>query len=220
MAPETGNENMTELADSQEAILLAIKQQGPQTAKHLADQLGMTTMGIRQHLANLRDKGLVVEAEETKQGRGRPVRPWQLTDQAQTRFPDAHSQVTVELIASVRDIFGDTGLDQLIEKRTQQILAHYRQTVGKQATLAKKVQALAALRSAEGYMAQAIKESNKQWLLVENHCPICAAATSCQGFCRSELTTFQSLFKGSATVKRTDHILQGARRCAYVIRAI
>ena len=39
---------------------------------------------------------------------------------------------------------------------------------------------------------------------------------TCQGLCRSELAIFQSLLP-SATVERTDHILAGARRCAYRI---
>ena len=211
---------MNELAASQEAILLALKQRGPQTAKALATKLGMTTMGVRQHLAVLRDKNLVEEGDEAKQGRGRPVKPWQLTAKAQQRFPDSHSQITLELIASVRDIFGDDGMDQIIEKRTKQATSQYQSIVDKQNGLAKKVQALAQLRSEEGYMAEAVKENNKTWLLVENHCPICAAATACQGFCRSELETFKQLFKGIAKVERTDHILQGARRCAYLIAAI
>ncbi|MEX1032025.1 MAG: metalloregulator ArsR/SmtB family transcription factor [Cellvibrionaceae bacterium] len=210
---------MTELSDSQEKILLHLKQRGPQTAKTLAGKLAMTTMGARQHLAALRDRGLVEEAGETKQGRGRPVRPWRLTGPAHSRFPDAHSQMTVDLIASVRDVFGEQGVDQLIDRRTQVTTAQYREAVSKHASLAKKVQALARLRSEEGYMAEAIKEDSRTWLLVENHCPICTAASTCQGFCRSELETFQALFNDIATVERIEHILQGARRCAYIIRS-
>lgn len=205
--------------DSQEAILFSLKQKGPQTAKTLATQLNITTMGIRQHLASLKAKGLVEEAEEAKQGRGRPVRPWRLTDAGHQQFPDTHAQVAVELIASVRDLFGEAGLDSLIQQRTEQALQQYRAALAKESSLAKKVQALAQERSREGYMAEAIKDSQQSWLLIENHCPICAAATTCQGFCQSELETFQQLFADIATVKRTDHILQGARRCAYVISA-
>lgn len=47
---------------------------------------------------------------------------------------------------------------------------------------------------------------------------ICAAATSCQGFCRSELSMFRDLLGPEADVERTEHLLQGARRCAYLIR--
>ena len=55
------------------------------------------------------------------------------------------------------------------------------------------------------------------FLLLENHCPICAAATACQGFCRAELDVFRAVLGPGVSVERTDHILAGARRCAYRI---
>ncbi len=174
-------------------------------------------MGARQHLAVLAGKGLVEEGEQQKLGRGRPVRLWRLTATAQQRFPDSHSQVSVELIAAVRDTFGETGLDKLIDRRTQHTLAHYRTELEKLSQLGARVKRLSELRSREGYMAECEKVGKGEWLLVENHCPICAAASACQGFCRSELEVFQQLFSGMASVERTSHILQGARRCAYKI---
>ena len=57
-------------------------------------------------------------------------------------------------------------------------------------------------------------QEDGSYLLLENHCPICAAAEACQGFCRSELLLFRALL-APATVERTEHILDGARRCAY-----
>ena len=49
--------------------------------------------------------------------------------------------------------------------------------------------------------------------------PICAAAAACQGFCRSELQIFQAVLGEDVQVTRTEHILSGARRCAYRIAA-
>jgi predicted ArsR family transcriptional regulator len=52
-------------------------------------------------------------------------------------------------------------------------------------------------------------------VLYENHCPICAAATVCQNFCRAELAVFRDVLGPDTEVERTDHIVLGARRCAY-----
>ena len=65
-------------------------------------------------------------------------------------------------------------------------------------------------------MADWKMQEDGSYLFVENHCPICAAATTCQGFCRAERDVFSDVL--NASVERTEHILQGARRCAYVIR--
>ena len=56
------------------------------------------------------------------------------------------------------------------------------------------------------------------FLFIENHCPICAAAAACSGLCRAELELFRRTLGPDVTVERTDHILAGARRCAYRVR--
>jgi predicted ArsR family transcriptional regulator len=65
-------------------------------------------------------------------------------------------------------------------------------------------------------MAEYSKD-DKGYLLVENHCPICAAAKICQGFCTSELNTFKFILGNDVSVTRVNHIIAGDRRCAYRI---
>ncbi|MGH1471799.1 MAG: helix-turn-helix transcriptional regulator [Cellvibrionaceae bacterium] len=207
----------SDLAESQEALLLKLKQKGPQTVKNLSELMDMTTMGIRQHLAVLAEKNLVAEAPEQKQQRGRPVKPWRLTKLGHERFPDGHSQISVELIAAVKDTFGEEGLEKLIDKHSKKTWLQYKEALDNHTNLSGKIKKLSELRSREGYMSEVEKSGKEVWFLIENHCPICVAATACQGFCRSELEMFQKLLKGLATVERTDHILLGARRCAYKI---
>jgi predicted ArsR family transcriptional regulator len=64
----------------------------------------------------------------------------------------------------------------------------------------------------------AVRKSGNGYLLIENHCPICAAARACQGFCRSELELFQDVLGEDIEVERVEHVLAGGRRCAYSIR--
>ena len=64
-------------------------------------------------------------------------------------------------------------------------------------------------------MADVRREPDGSFLLVENHCPICAAAVSCTGLCAKELEVFQAVLGVDVAVTRTEHIVAGARRCAY-----
>lgn len=203
------------MADSQERILYRIKRLGPQSVRSLASDLGMTTMGVRQHLRQLSEAQLIVAMPEEPQARGRPARRWKLTGTGHGFFPDGHAGITADLITSVRDLMGEDGLDQLIEKRTTDALAQYRAKMDGQDNVRERINTLVELRSAEGYMAEARELADGTFLLLEHHCPICTAARACQGFCRSELEVFQSLFKNQATVTREDHLLHGARRCSY-----
>jgi predicted ArsR family transcriptional regulator len=205
-------------APAREKILFLLKTRGPQPAAKLAGRLGVTTMAVRQHLQRLEADGLVDHTDE-RHGVGRPVKLWRATSAADARFPDTHADLTVDLIEGVREAFGEDGLDMLIRQRNRKHRARYLERMpGPDASLADRVARLAALRREEGYMAEWSRRRDGSFLLVENHCPICAAATACTGLCREELALFRSVLGPDAEVERSEHLLEGARRCVYGIR--
>jgi len=197
-------------------LLFLLKSRGPQTAGDAGAALGMTAPGAQQQLARLAAAGLV-EAEDRKLPRGRPRRYWRLTAKGHGRFPDRHADLTLELLRSTEALFGPDGLDRLIRHREEQALASYRSELACCGSLEQKVAALARIREREGYMADWQRLAPGRFLLVEDHCPVCAAAAACQGLCRSELAMFRALLGPDAQVERTDHVLAGARRCAYLV---
>ena len=201
---------------SSEKILHLLKTRGAMTAQQLAALLDMTSMGARQHLHQLQEEGLV-SAFDRKEKVGRPSRYWQLTGEAQQHFPDRHAELTLTLIDNVRELFGEDGLQQLIDKREREAEASYSRELATIDDLGARLARLAELRSHEGYMAEVIEQGPGQWLLVENHCPICSAAKTCRNFCRSELAIFRRCLR--ARVERSEYILEGARRCAYLVSA-
>lgn len=222
-----------------EKILQLLKTKGQQTSQQLADVLALTMMGARKHLLNLAEQGLVVAGTEpseanTASSRGRPQQYWRLTKAGHQYFPDRHADVSLQLIDGVRQLFGAAGLEQLIVQREQQQQLHYLEKLSSFGDLATKVQQLAEIRLQEGYLAEAyfvesrLDDHNPQdvglaagsWVLIEHHCPICAAATLCQNFCRSELQLFRACVAGLATVERTEHLLSAGSRCAYLFTPV
>jgi predicted ArsR family transcriptional regulator len=198
-------------------ILYLLKTKGPQTAGPIAAKLGVTPMAVRQHLYRLRQQGLV-DYNDERRPVGRPARVWRLTPTSDARFPDSHAELTLEVIGAVRAAFGEGGLERLLHERTKRQKETYARRMKKAGTgLLERAQALAEIRCEQGYMAECIQRRDGAILLMENHCPICAAASSCQGLCREELLLFRSLLGERARVERIDHILAGARRCAYMI---
>ncbi len=181
----------------------------------------MTEAGVRQHLDALAEHGLVVSRTGAAAGRGRPPTVWMLTDLAQDLFPDRHDDLTVELITAVRAALGDRGLARVIDARAEAQRAIYERAVPKRATLRARVDALAHVRTTEGYVAEVVDDPDGRGvLLVEHHCPICTAATACPGLCGSELTLFREVLGPKVTVDRTQHIIAGDRRCTYAIRPV
>jgi predicted ArsR family transcriptional regulator len=199
-------------------ILLHLKTRGPSDTLALSAALGVSRQAMLQHLERLAGDGLVAH-EDARRGVERPRRVWSLTAAAQARFPDAHAHLTVEMLEAVRGEFGEAGLERLIGRRERETAKAYAAAVGAARTLQARVARLAEIRAAEGYMADWAPDPAGGFLLVENHCPICAAAAACQGFCRTELEAFRAALGPGAVVERTDHILAGARRCAYRVSA-
>ena len=211
-------------ARTRDRVLYILKTKGPQTASQLAERLEVTAMAVRQHLAGLEAEGLVCFEEERRRV-GRPARVWRLHERAASRFPDAHAELTADLLDSLREAFGEEGVDRLLQTRMRRQLETYRARLPApqdgETGLAGRVAALAAIRNEEGYMAEWHPDrsgSGDGFVLVENHCPICVAARTCQGLCRDELELFRTLFGDDVRVERSEHLLAGARRCAYEIR--
>lgn len=195
-------------------LLTLLKTRGPQQASDAGKVLGTTGEAARQQFVKLAKDGLVEAVAETR-GVGRPVQLWHLTAAGNARFPDTHSELTVQLLRTVRDKLGEQAIELLIDTREQETRINYKQAMIGAADLQERIERLTAIRSREGYMAEWRTQEDGSFLLVENHCPICAAATVCQGFCRAELSIFTEVLQ--AQVERSEHILAGARRCAYRI---
>ncbi|ETW14817.1 putative transcriptional regulator [Roseivivax marinus] len=200
-----------------ERILMALKMHGALTSAELGARLGTTGEAARQQLVKLAEDGLVAD-ERKPAGRGRPAVHWHLTEKGQARFPDTHAALTVDILRSISGVLGEDALDRIIHAREATTQALYEEAMADCVTLGDRVGKLAELRNAEGYMAAAEKGEDGELRLVENHCPICAAATFCQGFCRAEKAVFENVLGDGVSVERVEHIVGGGRRCTYVIR--
>jgi predicted ArsR family transcriptional regulator len=196
------------------AIVQLLKTEGPLTSSQLAERLGVTPMAVRQHLYALESEKFVT-MEERPVPIGRPAKHWQLTAEADRLFPDAYAELSVSLIAALGDTFGSEGLKRVIESRTARQEQEYAERIKPSGSLRQKLQQLARVRTDEGYMAEVLPGEQGSYLLVEHHCPICVAATQCQGFCSSELDLFRKILGPDVEIQREEHIVSGARKCTY-----
>lgn len=214
---------MTRTSDAAEpnqtrrAIVKLLKTEGAMDAARMGQRLALTPMAVRQHLYQLQRERLV-EAQEKPVPLGRPAKYWQLTRAADRLFPDAYAELSVALIDALGETFGDRGLKQILRSRLAHQQQSYAERIPAHLPLKEKLQRLAHIRTQEGYMADLRREKDGSFLLVENHCPICAAATACKGFCSTEMDLFRSVLGKNVAIEREEHIVSGDRRCAYRIR--
>lgn len=203
-----------DLSGAKRRIIERLKRAESTTAPELAAEFGLTDTAIRQHLEALEAAELVERVDAPSLGRGRPPVHWRLAQSASSLFADRHGDLSVELITSIRSALGDDALEQVVRARASRQLATYKSALKGSVSLADRVQRIAQLRTAEGYLAEAV-ESGDNVTLVEHHCPIRDAATACAGLCSAELDLFQRALGTDVVVAREQHLLDGGQRCSY-----
>jgi DeoR family suf operon transcriptional repressor len=200
-------------------VLYAVRRRGEATAEQVAEQLGMTVSGARQHLSALADDGLV-EVDELAPAavkRGRRTLLYSATPAADAFFPKAYGELTNELLGYVADT-DSALLDELFTKRREQRIVGARARLQDKATVRAQVAELTRILDEDGYFAGFEEVSPGVFLVVEHNCAIWAVAQRYGQACTSELEFIRAVLPGTE-VDRVQHMVAGARRCAYEIRS-
>lgn len=197
-------------------ILEILKWEGPSSQENLAKKLELSTMAVSKHLTQFLNEGLV-EYEEKKRERGRPVKYWKPTAKADEFFPNSHAGLAVSLLESAHKAFGDDAVATLLNEHTSKKVRQYMEELEPFPGLEERVQKYAEIRHREGYLAECQSGEKGEMVLIENHCPVCDVAKVCQEICESELSVMKTLFGLDVHIQRTEHIQNNERRCAYSI---
>lgn len=198
-----------------EGAVNLLKTSGPQSLLSLAREFQVTVEGARFQMLRLEKEGLVTSSKSVT-GRGRPQQLWSLTSEGQSRFPDTHAALTVKLMETMKELLGERAVSQLITANGEKGTDKYLKELEGICDLEKRINSFVAIRTREGYMAQAIKD-DEGFIFIENHCPIGAAAHANPDICLAEFKTLQTVIGESVPIKRIEYIVDGGRRCAYRI---
>ena len=202
------------------AVLYALRRRGEASAEQIADQLEMTVSGARQHLSAL-TRDVLVEATETstqEPKRGRRPLIYAATAAADALFPKAYGELTNELLGYVEGT-DPTLLDALFAQRREHRISNACTRLAAKRGLRAKVAELTRILDEDGYLATFEKVSPDVYLIVEHNCAIWAVAQRYGQACTSELEFIRAALP-EATVERVQHMVAGARRCAYEVRRV
>jgi len=201
------------------AVLYALRRRGEGTAEQIARQLGMTVSGARQHLGALVGDGLVEATEMPTEAprRGRRTLLYSATAAADSLFPKTYAELTNELLGYLAD--ADAGmLNDLFAKRREHRITAAQARLARKAGLGAKVAELTRILDEDGYLATSEKLSPGVWCISEHNCAIRAVALRYGQACVSEIEFIRAVLP-EARVERILHMVAGAPRCAYEIRA-
>lgn len=214
-APSRAAEHvLTTLSASAREVLLALKKRGEARADEIAEALGITPSGVRQHLSGLRADGLVAY-RKIHAGPGRPKFAYHLTELAEALFPKAYHELTNELLEHLEEEDPELLVSIFERSRQRRVEAARKRLAGK--TFDEKVAVLTSILDEDGYLADFERRPDGTYLISEHNCAIWGVAVRYALACSTELEFLREAFP-EAEIDRVAHKIASAYVCAYEVR--
>lgn len=199
-------------------VLTLVSEAGPITAAQVAEQLGLTTAGVRRHLDLLAEEGSVVESEHVlaeARKRGRPARAYVLTEQGHRSLRGDYDELATSVLRFLRDSQGDEAVSAFAQAQARTLADRVRPVVEAAGDDPEaRSAALADALRAEGYAASTRPVGKGTALagvqLCQGHCPVQHVAAEFPQFCEAEAEVFSELLgvhvQRLASLAHGDHV--------------
>lgn len=171
-------------------ILLRLKKAGPQTVEELADNLDMSSMGIRQHLTVLERDGYITH-RQIRRHIGRPKYQFALTPGAETVFPKSYANFATDILSEIESTEGTARVVELIAGRATRHYESQQERV-RQPTLTGRIQALTKLLTDDGSLPE-LTSADGYFQLAIHNCNIIDIAQRYPQACQKEKSEFSKL---------------------------
>lgn len=199
------------LPPTRRRIIEIIKRSGGSRAEEVADGLGISVQGTRQHLTALERDGLILHSER-RDGMGRPKFLYSLTPAGDTLFPRAYADLTNELLSYVEGEDPEL-LTRIFDRRAARRLSTaIERTAG--VSFAEKVRVVAQILDEDGYLADFEARDDGSFLITEHNCAVLTVALRYGHACGSELDFLRAAMP-EAQVTRIAHRIAGGHVCSY-----
>ena len=195
-------------------IILALKKHGSLTVDGLSREIGITPMGIRQHLLVLERNG-IVEYGTKKQGVGRPGFLYRLTREGDDLFKKSYAEFSLDVLGGIEDVGGREKIDEIFSMRKDRLREEREKHFLGSTTLGDRVSRMAEVLQREGAMVD-VEETDRAFKIKQFNCPILKIASRYSEACMYDLRLLQELI-GSDDVTRTQSIADGAPACLFEI---
>ena len=201
-------------------VLNLLKRTQGLSVQEIADQLGMSYMGIKDLTTDLEKRGLLDARREPRAvgvgNSGRPRMIYRLTGRAHELFPVASNPLTLDLLDAAKKLFGPASAEKLLMLVWQQKTeALFEKVKGPDPD--SRAEALARARDAVGHMAELERGSDGRLRIIEHHCPFLDVLRAYPVVARLEVELFRRLL--GVSVERHEENASGLYRAEFVIGA-
>jgi predicted ArsR family transcriptional regulator len=192
-------------------IITLLNREKNLTVAGMAKHMGVTPMAVRQHLLYLENRG-IINYKPKKNGIGRPVFLYNLTDKAIESFPKTYGSFIKDLLGIIEGEDGRKKLDRIFSKqREQKIVVKQKALEGKK-TIKDKIKALARQLDKDGFMVD-YEETEDAYIFKQYNCLLSCIASEYPEVCKHELQMYRDLI--GHDIDRVAWKVNGDSACVY-----
>jgi predicted ArsR family transcriptional regulator len=211
----TANAPLIDLLGETRAQIVSLLHTCGATVAELASATELSQVAIRRQLRQLVADELVEGRTIRSRGPGRPAVRYSLSARGERLFPDRSSDLADDVLTFLHDERGKTEMIAFLRWRQKRQQEHYAGALDGIDTLDDRVELLAELLSADGFLAEAQADVNG-YELTQKHCAIKDAAAAHPQLCAFEAALFRQLL--GAHVSRRQTIAGGSATCVCDVR--
>ncbi len=197
---------------TRQEILVLLKNSGGMTVDQLKRELGISAMGVRQHVAVLERDGLI-ESVKRRGQMDRPARVYTLTAHGDEMFPRSYDNLAITLLDIISALDGDEKVDTVFRMRMEKLRENYAARLTAKDLPGRLAELTQALQE-RGYMAEYGQRSGG-FYLIEHNCTMARVAERYPVACQYERILFESLL--GAEVRQEQCIAKGDACCSYYV---
>lgn len=200
---------------TRERLLRLVVEAGPVSVVQLANDLDLTTAGVRRHVAALEDAGqIIVHAvpQMVPAGRGRPARRYVATDRGQSALQDTYADLAEEALQFLSESLGPDAVAAFARRRMAALETSLAKVTAGVPDVESRVDALAAALSREGFASSVRPVPGGAAIqLCQGHCPVQDVAARFPALCEAEAQMFSRLL--GVHVQRLSTLAAGGHVC-------
>lgn len=197
-------------------ILSEIKRSQGLSVSELCERINLSYMGVKQHCVSLEKDGYLDTWRRPK-GMGRPEKAYRLTNQAQEFFPTEYTNLTLEILESVCQVYGEAAPEKILYQIYQNLITSVAARITGE-TFEEKARSLAAYRDAEGYMSEYYYNPDiRVPQIIEYNSPVLALAERYKIVPQMEEQLFERVL-GVRVTRQTERV-SGLYKCVYTLEA-
>lgn len=201
------------LKQSRSAIIDLLKINGAMSVEQLAQELEVSKVCVRRHLALLESDGLVA-FEEERHERGRPRFIYRLTEKARCLFPQIYDEFAKEVLVQIERHFGEDAIQRVLSARADELIKEFKEKLRGQ-NFDERVKGLTKAINAKGYLAEARRMRDGTYRLRQRNCPTESVAIAYPNVCEEELRVYREVL--GCEVVRECRIADGESKCEFRI---